>query len=171
MMTKYARIATELDAKDGDVVELAWAYELAIQEPDASAIMFLNLVAIYFECEDPGFSASKQVPLAFGDAAYERALEVLDLATVKHGALPEIEFWRLHLRERMLGEKISDDAYLDIANRDSSSLNLAYVALYANSNATKYQNEASKLISGARTRQTQRLRYIASFGLPTEIPR
>jgi hypothetical protein len=81
--------------------ESAWAYELALQHPEATLATCLNLIAIYFACNDAGFLAAHHLHDGFVAAAYERAHILLDQAEDRFGRHPEIEAWRHHLRERV----------------------------------------------------------------------
>jgi hypothetical protein len=156
----YAKLALELDKADVNAAEIAWAYELALKESDAQPILFMNLVALYFECNDTGFAAANRLSQPFFDFSYYRAQEVLDLAEKRHGPLTEILFWRLYLRERVLAEDVAEENYIALASRGDSDL--PYLPPFLSSNRTRYGDEATRLFSAAQKQDTTRLRYIYS---------
>jgi hypothetical protein len=157
----YSEIALLLDEEPNNVVEAAWAYELAIQEPNAPLIQFLNLAVLYVQCDDFGFASTLKISRVFFDQAYYRAVEVLDVAERYHGPQTEIDFWRLFIRQRIRFEDIPDEAYLVLAEKGDSLL--PYLALFANSNGRAYHDQVAQLFSESNLGKTTRLRFIQAY--------
>lgn len=155
----YRALALEFDGA-GRVVEAAWAYELAIQDPAADREALLNLAVLYLVCNDTGFFAAHQLHPSFVDAAYPRALEVLAVLEARFGRSAEVEYWRLHMRERVLGEAIPAEVYERLA---AQGVTAAHVSLYAASNRAEHRDGAEQVFIAARERATARQRYLLSF--------
>jgi len=92
--------------------------------------------------------------------SYPRAREVLDLAELRFGKVAEIDFWRLHFKDRVLGETMPNEIYERLASHGSSS---AYVALFAASQRLEYGREARRVMNEAKVGDTARKRYLLSF--------
>lgn len=155
----YLEIARRLDSQDKPT-EAAWAYEIALQSaPDRS--VFVDLAVLYFVVCDPGYAAEHRVDKQFLDAAYDRALEVLDLAERTLGPNGECEFWRLFIAERVIGRAVARETYIRLASRGETALPL--LALFAASGGTEFRQEVKQLLQYCRLGRTARERYICSL--------
>jgi len=155
----YQDVAASLDA-DGVLVDAAWAYELAVQRPEASQEEFLNLAAVYFTLTDPGYFLAHGIDRRVIDIAYGRAQEILFLADKRFGTSSETSAWQFLLRERVLGEHIPNEIMERLAQAGSPT---ARLALYVSSERTSFVYEARAVIDAARSQSTARKRYLFSF--------
>jgi hypothetical protein len=155
----YREIACAFE-RESKIIEAAWAYELAIQGPDVDREMLLDLAVLYFVCNDTGFSSAYHLHPDFVDAAYPRALEVLALADTRFGKSPETEYWRVHMRERVLGDSIPAEVYERLAEQGAQE---AFVSLYAATNRSAYRSQAERAFHAAKRGATARQRYVLSF--------
>jgi hypothetical protein len=156
---RFLEIAHALDRAKQPLGAM-WAYEVAIARAEADLQAYLDLTALYFVANDPGFFSEHRLDKAVVDAAYPRALEVLRLARQQFGDLSEIRFWELQLRELVLGEEISPDAYRELA-ASSTSL-LPHLMLFVASGRREFAEEIASLFRDTRP-DTERGRYILSF--------
>lgn len=151
-------LAAAFDSDDKPL-EAIWAYELAIQE-GASLESLLDLAVLYFMLNDPGYFIAHKIDERVVDAAYLRAQEVLGIAEASFGQVPEITFWRLHMKDRVLGETMPNEVYERLASQGASP---TFVALFAASQGAQYGPEARKVMHDARAGETARKRYLLSF--------
>jgi phage gp36-like protein len=156
----FLDLALHFDARE-QPREAAWAYELALQEPEPTLSTYCNLVALYFSCTDTGFFSAHHLPMEFVDAAYVRALALLDQAERDLGWDPEIQTWRHHLREQVSAADVDPSVYDRLARYESATL--AKLLAHLSSNRHAYQEEARALFSRSERRDTELQRYINSF--------
>ena len=155
----YRDIAHALDG-EGRVVEAAWAYELAIQDPIVDREVFLDLAALYFICNDTGFFAANRLHRSFVYSTCPRAMEILALLESRYGRSAEVDAWRQHMRERVLGELIPAEVYERLASEGSA---VAHVLLYVASGRTMHRAEAERVFAAVRQGATARQRYLHSL--------
>jgi hypothetical protein len=156
----YLQLARNFDERDMPR-EAAWAYEVSLADPGADLDAFLDLVALYFSMCDTGYVASHHLDQRFSDVAYDRAVEVLNLAKSRFGARVEIDFWRLYIRERVLGETVTRDAYLKLAFTSGAAL--PYLPIFVASRGKEFREQVEPLIAASRFGRTARERYMRSF--------
>ncbi|MBB4634026.1 tetratricopeptide repeat protein [Longimicrobium terrae] len=155
--------ARALDAS-GDIVGAVRAYELALaEEPDATDLR-LDLAALYVAANDPGAAAAHHLPKPFVDAAYGRCVAVLQEGLRRGGPHPELLAWRLHLKERVVGEPIPPGA-LEALARDERA-EFARLLIYASSGRTLEQASAAATFRAASARRTERERCCMSYAPP-----
>jgi hypothetical protein len=165
----YRDLALSMDAQERPV-EAAWAYEIAIQGPQAELGLFLNLAVLYFACEDTGYSSHHHLEMDFVGAAYDRIHKILDAAENRFGSQTEINFWRLYIPE--FGPPYNEpsmEEYEELARRGDSLM--PHYRLYVSSNGTRYREEAKALLSQVRDGSTERKRYIRSVLESAALPR
>jgi len=141
--------------------EAALAYEIAIQKYEASLDTILDLAVLYFVCTDFGYSAHHHLLPEFSAKAYERALEILDIAEDRWGQKVEIVFWRQYFRYVVLG----DDPFVEMCEqlaRSSSSL-IPYFYLFTSIEGEKYRPQAQQLFELVKDGTTAKKRYIRSI--------
>jgi hypothetical protein len=155
----YQDVAARLDAQERPS-EAAWAYELAIQEPDAKLHVFIDLAVLYFVCSDFGYASAKHLPAEFVNAAYERIFAVLDAAERRWGSKVEIDFWRLYIPARILGDEEPEEAYRRLAARDDALL--PGVQLFQLSGGAEHAESVKTLWSIVKDATTERGRYLRS---------
>ncbi len=164
----YGALARKFDAQDCPI-EATWAYELAIREPIADLDLYFDLVGVYFACQDGGYVAAHRLNSEFIGSAYYRLFEILDEAEARFGTHTEIEFWRLYVREIVLGADLPDEVYEALARQGDSLM--PHYRLYINSSGTRYQEEVKALLSQVRDGSTERKRYIRSVLESAALPR
>jgi len=157
----FEMIARTLDREESKPVEAAWAYEVAIRAPDASLDLFLNLVAIYYSANDFGYAAARDLDRTFADAAYYRAIEILDEATVRFRGHPEVATWRLLLEERVVGAEPEPGSYENLASHPQALL-APLLALEPPATTARLA-EISRSLADPSLRETERGRYLASL--------
>jgi hypothetical protein len=155
----FQELALAFDAQVRPL-EAAWAYEIAINAPDAEVELFLNLAVLYFECVDVGYAAHHHLSENFVSGAWIRAFEILKAAEARFGNQTELEFWRLYFSFIYSGEEPIDDACRKLAERKDSFI--PYLYLFTSSGKKKYLEEASKLLQAVKDGDTERKRYIKS---------
>lgn len=146
--------------RERKVVEAAWAYEVAIQLEQLDHESMIDLAVLYFVSNDTGFFSAYNLDSKFVDAAYQRALDVLSAADLRFGSSSESEFWRIHMRERVLGDIIPLEMYERLAVAGAES---AYIALYAATNHEQFRNEAHRIFEACEAAATAKQRYLLSF--------
>jgi len=156
----YAEIARRFDHQDMPL-EAAWAYEIAITDTRSDLALHLDLAALYFTASDTGYAATHHLSQEFADVAYDRGMAILADAQRRFGANAEIEFWRLYLREHVLGELVPREAYLKLAFTNETRL--PYLALYVASAGQEFSSEVAPLRHSVRLGRTARERYIKSL--------
>ncbi len=77
----------------------------------------------------------------------------------------EFTFWRLFIRERVVGELVPDEAYDSLVQNGEE---LAYLPLYVRSRGSRYSAEVDMLLQRASPNST-RNRWILSYA-PTRQP-
>lgn len=163
----YRQLALDFDRAQ-DPVNAAWAYEVALQHPDADLELCLNLAALYLAASDGGYLAHHRLADAFVRASLDRAGEVLRMAEERFGAHTEIEFWRLYLREQVLYEDVPDPAYEALARRGDSLM--PHYRLYVGSGGARFRDEARALWARVRDGATERQRYVRSVLQSAALP-
>ncbi|MDB4912415.1 MAG: hypothetical protein JWM95_59 [Gemmatimonadetes bacterium] len=155
----YLELARAFDREELPT-SAAWAYELAIQQEGVAVETLLDLAVLYFVMNDPGYFTAHQIDKRMVDEAYPRALAVLDIAEFRFGRLPEIMFWRLHMKERVLGEILPNEVYERLASQGVAP---AIVALYVATRRSEHSMEASRVFDAQKSVKTARSRYLLSF--------
>jgi hypothetical protein len=154
----YLTLGSNLD-RDDQVVQAAWAYEVALHQSDTSMDVILDLVAIYLTSLDAGYAMAEDLNVLFTEAAYSRALEVLDLGRERFGSHPEFDAWELALRQLVLGEEIPREQFERLA-REGSELATVEAAL---GDDEHFQAAANHLFDRVLDGATARKRYLRSF--------
>lgn len=155
----YETLALSLD-RDGLLMEASWAYEVTLRSGEATLESSLNLVAIYLTFSDPGYFLTKAIDRRIADASYGRAMDVLEIAATLFGRQPELEFWRVHIRERVLGESLPNEVYERLAQSGATS---AFVALFVATERREFGREAGEVFRLSQSADTARKRYLLSF--------
>lgn len=159
----FLDLALHFDAQEKPR-EAAWAYEIALREPEPALSTYCNLIAIYFSCSDTGFFAAHHLTREFVDGTYARALALLDQAERDLGRNVEIETWRHHLRDQVAAIDVPEGTYERLARHESAQL--AKLLTYLASNQRAYKEEVRALFSRSERGQTELQRYIRSFAPP-----
>lgn len=141
-------------------LEAVWAYELLLQESEASLETFLNLAVLYFVCTDFGYSAHHHLQPEFSSKAYERSLHILDLAEEKFGGHAEITFWKLYFNYVVLGAPPFREECERLVTSNESLI--PYFYLYAYVDSDMYKMQANQLLKKVQAGQTARERYVKS---------
>jgi len=157
----WSATALSLDAEVNKPVETAWAYEVAIRDPNAELCLFLNLAAIYFSANDVGYAAAHHLDVRFVDSAYYRSREVLEEAESRFGKHPEITAWLFHLDDRVLGQDSTPGAYEALSQQPNALLAQLLGGATATYQGRRAALEESLTESGIRC--TERGRYMASL--------
>lgn len=160
----FEELALGFDAQESPV-EAAWAYEIAIGNPDANLDLFLNLAVLYFECLDFGYASHHRLSERFTSGAWDRAFIILNKAGERFGRQTEIEFWRLYFAHIYSGEELTTNACEELA-RGKDSL-IPYMYLFTSSEDKRFLEEARELYESVKDGATQRRRYIKSVLEPT----
>jgi hypothetical protein len=155
----FKELALNLDAQEKPV-EAAWAYEIAISEPNTESEFFLNLAVLYFECRDFGYSAYHHLSNDFVSGAWQRAFEILEIAEMRFGSQTEILFWREYFSFIYAENKQFDNICQELIHRGDSLIPY----LYKNNNSEKreYKENVQKLLELVEDGTTERKRYIKS---------
>jgi len=95
--------------------EAAETYEEAIRTADAPLDMYVDLVALYFVCGDPGYYGEHNLSNEFCTNAYYRMFELETEAQKKFGYNSEIKFWIRFMGDVLYGETVSGEEYEEIA--------------------------------------------------------
>lgn len=155
----FRDLALNLDAQIRPV-EAAWAYEVAITEPNADVELFLNLAVLYFQCADLGYAAHHHLSEEFVSGAWDRAFEILEKAEERFGSHTELEFWRLYFPFIYSGDEPITDACEELASRNDSLV--PYLYLFTASARKQHLEEAQELLKIVSDGATERKRYIRS---------
>lgn len=163
----YRQLALDFD-REQDPVNAAWAYEIALQQPDADLELCLNLVALYLASSDGGYMAHHRLADGFVRASLDRAREVLDAAERRFGPHAEIGFWRLYLREQVLYEDVPDSEYEALARLGGSLM--PHYRLYTGSGGTRSRDQVRALWAQVQDGRTERQRYVRSVLQSAALP-
>lgn len=155
----FKELALAFDAQVRPV-EAAWAYEVAINGLDAELELFLNLAVLYFESVDFGYAARHHLSEEFVSGAWTRAFEILQKAEEQFGSHTEIDFWRLYFLFIYSGEEPPNNAFRELAGRNTSLI--PYLYMYTFSEKKEYQQQARELLEMVKDATTERKRYIRS---------
>jgi hypothetical protein len=155
----FRELALTFDAQVSPV-EAAWAYEVAVNDPDAELELFLNLAVLYFGCADFGYAAHHHLSEAFVSGAWTRAFEILKKAEEKFGTQTELEFWRLYFSFVHLDDESIHTACRELADRKDSLV--PYLYLFTASEKKEHLKEARELFESVKDGTTERKRYIKS---------
>lgn len=156
----YLEVARQLDQQHRPV-EAAWAYEIAQARSEVGRDAVLDLAAIYFLCQDPGFAAAHDIPQAFAEAASTRLFDLLQQARDTFENDADIEAWQLYARERISFEDVDDSLYERLALAGESEL--ALVRLYISSGGQRFSRETRIIEAELLRTHTERARYLASL--------
>lgn len=155
----FKELALKFDAQISPV-EAAWAYEVAINEPNVEIELFLNLAVLYFGCVDYGYAAHHHLSSDFVSGTWTRAFEILDKAEERFGKHTEVEFWRLYFSYVYSEEEPIDNTCMTLAQRKDSLV--PYLYLFTSSGKKQYLNQAQELLELVKDGSTERKRYIKS---------
>jgi hypothetical protein len=156
----YVDVAKGLD-QTGDVVAAAWAYEIALSSKPRDLEIRLNLVAIYVWACDTGFAAAHRLDQRFVDVAYDRASDLLADGLRLHPGDAELEGWRLHLQERVIGEPIDPAVLERLASEPAAEF--SKLLAYIESGGHAHREEAAALFDRVAMGRTTRERYLLSY--------
>lgn len=164
----YRELALSMDAQEYPL-EAAWAYEIAVQAPQAELDLFLNLAVLYFVCEDTGYNSYHRLNIDYVSAAYDRIPDILAAAENRFGKQTEIDFWRLYIPEWGPPYQVPQvEQYEKLAHQGGSLM--PYFRLYIDSNGTRYREKAKALLTQVQDGSTERKRYIKSVLESSALP-
>lgn len=145
--------AREAD-KNRTISEAIILYEKLVVSGEAKITDFLNLIVIYFNCMDFGYSSAHSVGTEVEAIASSRALELISDAEKRFGSNDELVYWKHMIPFYGWGEAVpewdlegnSHIPYLYLAREEPKAMNIQHV------------RELALEISGAD--DSERKRYI-----------
>lgn len=144
-------------------LKAAEIYEKIIASSEADLAIYLNLVALYFVCNDGGYAAAHKLPEKFLTQAWQRVEELLDEAEQRFGWHPEIEFWRKYFKFIHLGEKFALEEYESLVKKGDTLVPYLYLYVFTGpSGRKKYALQANQLLQQVNKGATEKERYIKS---------
>jgi hypothetical protein len=148
--------------EDENPVRAAEAYEEAIRDENVDLSTYLDLAAIYFECNDSGFSAYHHLTDEYVDDAYTRFFELMAIAEEKYGPQSEVKFWVLYFKHIHLGDELKTSKVKEIVDENQSLVPFFFL-YHSEADAEKYRPNAQKLYEAVKQGKTTRQRYIKSI--------
>lgn len=100
-------LAREADRKE-ETAKAIGLYEHLIKDNSAEFLDYLNLICLYFNCLDFGYSAALNIPIEIEGTAGTRALELVSEAEVKFGKNDELTFWRSYIPFLGWGDEVGE---------------------------------------------------------------
>lgn len=143
----------------GRMLEAADLYEAVIDQPDAPAISFLNLVVLYWQSTDAGVSGTLGLSPQAVTHAGHRLPEILRRASECFPDSTEVRFWRRYIAWADLGEPLEVSWCEELLKDDPESL---VPALFPFIQGQGHEDEVSRLLEIVRNEQTTRAKYIRS---------
>ena len=160
-LIEKAREFDRLD-KPKEAVEV---YEAVIQTAGAPLDVYVDLVALYFVCGDPGYSAAHNLSVEFLCKAETRMLELKEEVVNKFGYNSEIDFWIKYHDYILIGYEISIEEFEIVALSGDSPV--PYLLSSLNTKNDEYRNKAEQAYLMSLGRETARKRYIFSILVQT----
>lgn len=138
------------------------AYEKLIADGKATADVYINVVMIYFLCNDPGFVSICKPSDEIIDRSWSRMTEVLELGRAACGDPAEMRFWLRYFRFIFLDEELSVEDALALAQEKEASL-VPYFIVYVTTRDERWHPNAEALYREAVALPTVKNEYIRSM--------
>ena len=148
-------MATEADKKRSinEAIEL---YEQLVAADKATLIDFLNLIVLYFNCLDLGYTSAHSIGKKVESNASTRALELISIAERRFGSHDELLYWRSMIPFIGWGEPVpewclegnSNVPYLYLARENPTTVNIQRVKDLALEISDASESERKRYIKG-----------------------
>ncbi|WNG49632.1 hypothetical protein F0U60_40075 [Archangium minus] len=161
--------AIRLD-REGRIEEAALLYEEALLAGERTLELFLNLVILYWQATDFGFSTHHRLGPGFVATAGKRFPSLLREAGRAYPGSTEVRFWQKYIPWADLGEYFAPEDCRKLLLEDPSVL-VPVVYLFNEREGREYREKAVELLQRCWEDGTTRSRYVASVigGVVTRI--
>jgi hypothetical protein len=154
--------ATAIAAEaDGRIEHAASEYEAYASTVPADLEAVLNLIVLYWQCTDYGFSTAHKLSATFIDHAARRLKELSDDASLRFGGAPQVAFWRSYIHWADFGEGITVDDCRNLLKKYPDYLEPA-VFLFAATQGAEGESECQEILGKCEGLGTVRCQYLVS---------
>lgn len=151
-----------LEADRSNKIEwAAAAYEETLLGEKADISAAINLLVLYWQTTDYGFSTSLNLPKSFIVKAGNRLPELITEIKDKFGEVTEVEFWEKYIRWADLGEEFDVRECKNMLEKSPKYLEPA-MFIYSSSGGQKLVGTAEIILTACRLDGTVRAKYVAS---------
>lgn len=147
--------------REGRLIEAATLYEEALSEGRLPVDALMDMAILYWQATDYGYWTGKELPLAFVRRAGIRFREILELAQAQFPGSAEPVFWQRYTRWADVGEPLAEAECIGMLQEDPTSL-VPSMHIFATSEGRSHSQEAMRLLSDCKARETTRTKYISS---------
>ena len=147
--------------RSGKVADAAALYEAALLEDQLDATTVLNLIVLYWQSTDYGFSSAMGLSSGFVDTAGNRFLELLDYANKRFPWNHEVLFWSKYIAWTDLGEDLDVLSIRAIVEKHPT-YNEPFMVLFFISDGSEFEREAVMLLNECLEIGTIRCKYVIS---------
>ncbi|MCC4616713.1 hypothetical protein LL972_12010 [Xanthomonas campestris pv. asclepiadis] len=144
-----------------EVTKAAECYERVLNECPKDLGAFINLLVLYWQSTDYGFSLSSRLPASFVLVAGNRLAEMLGDMPSNFSGEPEFNFWVKYIAWADLGGHFEVEECYEMMRRKSGYYEPA-MFIYAATAGEQAVSEVDKLLELVRSQSTARERYIYS---------
>ncbi|MCC8536221.1 hypothetical protein ACDH70_10265 [Xanthomonas axonopodis pv. poinsettiicola] len=161
--------AVNLECSD-EFIRAAECYEMILNDCPDNITAFINLLVLYWQSTDYGFSSSAGLPASFVKFAGDRLAEILDSPPSNFSEDPEFQFWLKYIAWADLGDKFEIEECYGLMRRKSEYYEPA-IFIYLTTVGEHAANEVEKLLLLVQRQCTARDRYIHSvvMGIKTRL--
>lgn len=152
--------ATRSDG-EGAVEKAASLYEEALVSGECAPEAFLNLLILYWQATDYGFSTARALRSEFVAKAGKRIPGLLRNAAEALPGNSEVRFWQRYIPWADLGDEFSVEECERFLHEDPRNL-VPAMYLYSQSEGKKWQDEARELLRRCSSDASHRSKYITS---------
>ncbi|WOB26886.1 MULTISPECIES: hypothetical protein [Xanthomonas] len=144
-----------------EVVKAADSYEIILKECSGNLNAYINLLVLYWQSTDYGFSSSNGLSPDFVRVAGNRLAEMLNGSLSNFYDEPEFQFWAKYIAWAELGEKFDIEECYGLMRRKLRYYEPA-MFIYASTAGKQAVSEVAELLALVQSQQTIRDRYINS---------
>ena len=152
--------ALEAD-RQGQIEKAAIEYESALANDADDLVSTMNLMVLYWQSTDYGFSLAHQLLQPFIANAGTRLAELLKTAKQRFTERPEVRFWSKYIAWADLGDSFDPDECRALLDRYPDYLEPAML-LFSLSQGVEAEDIANDLLIRCRADNTTRSRYVIS---------
>lgn len=159
---KLKALALQLDAQNVYPIETTDAYEEVVNSGMADLDTYVNLIVLYFVCQDGGFLVAHSLPTEFLNRAWVRTLELIEEAESRFNRPTEVSFWKRFIQFILLGQPFPTEECRQLALSGQSRVPYLYLYAFSDGKRESYRSNALELLEQVDKGQTAKERYIRS---------